>query len=212
VTYIGGNTICEFVTPTGSVPLDTANYGEGDPVTVLGNTGKLVETGYSFAGWNTDVWGSGTTYTGGQTFPVGTSNVTLYAMWAASTFTDNLNGTITDNRSGLIWVQAPDDRSRTWTEAHTYCDSLNFGDNSNWRAPSLAELRGLIQGWTGESPKAWLNSNGFSIVHYPSWAVEGFRDNETGLEYGWVISLFDGSEYLDNRYVSHWVLPVRTGP
>ena len=75
ITYDGnGNT-------GGSVPVDSTNYSSGQTVTVLGNTGTLAKTGYLFTGWNTQSNGSGTTYTQGQTFAMGSSNVTLYAMW-----------------------------------------------------------------------------------------------------------------------------------
>ena len=54
VTYNGnGNT-------GGSVPTDGSNpYSAGANVTVLGNTGSLVKTGYTFSGWNTAANGSG---------------------------------------------------------------------------------------------------------------------------------------------------------
>ncbi|TAL39794.1 MAG: DUF1566 domain-containing protein [Spirochaetes bacterium] len=65
----------------GSPPTDgTANYSVGQTVTVLGQ-GTLTKTNYSFAGWNTQTDGKGTTYWNPQTFPMGTSNVTLYAKW-----------------------------------------------------------------------------------------------------------------------------------
>jgi uncharacterized repeat protein (TIGR02543 family) len=77
VTYNGnGNT-------GGSVPIDSTNYQQGQTVTVLGNTGNLVKTGYSFSDWNTMANGSGITYTQSQTFTIGAANVTLYARWAA---------------------------------------------------------------------------------------------------------------------------------
>ena len=77
VTYNGnGNT-------SGSVPSDPATYKQGETVTVLGISG-LVRSGYSFNGWNTMANGSGTTYASGQTFTMGTANVTLYAKWTAS--------------------------------------------------------------------------------------------------------------------------------
>ncbi|MBN2796153.1 MAG: InlB B-repeat-containing protein, partial [Clostridia bacterium] len=86
VTYNGnGNT-------GGSVPTDGNNYPNGNTVTVLGNTGSLVRTGYTFAGWNTAANGSGTSYTGGNTFSIGTSNVTLYAQWTAIDYTITYNG------------------------------------------------------------------------------------------------------------------------
>jgi uncharacterized repeat protein (TIGR02543 family) len=65
----------------GSVPTDGNAYVAGDTITVRGNTGSLVKTGYTFAGWNTAANGSGTSYAGGATFTMGSSNVTLYAKW-----------------------------------------------------------------------------------------------------------------------------------
>lgn len=67
----------------GSVPADSNNYLQGVTVTVRANTGSLVKSGYTFAGWNTAADGSGTNYSGGTTFTMGTSNVTLYANWTA---------------------------------------------------------------------------------------------------------------------------------
>jgi uncharacterized repeat protein (TIGR02543 family) len=77
VTYDGnGNT-------GGSVPTDTTNYARDQAVTVAGNPGNLVKAQFTFAGWNTASGGSGTTYTQGNTFPMGSANVTLYAIWTA---------------------------------------------------------------------------------------------------------------------------------
>ncbi|NLD91200.1 MAG: InlB B-repeat-containing protein [Fibrobacter sp.] len=82
VTY-DGNT-----TTTGIVPSDAGNYETGASVTVKGNTGNLVKTGFTFAGWNTAADGSGTVYVPGSTFNMGTGNVTLFARWTLNpTFT-----------------------------------------------------------------------------------------------------------------------------
>ena len=78
ITYNGnGNT-------SGSVPTDSSTYQQGNTVTVLGNTGSLVRTGYTFASWNTKADGSGTTYAAGATFTMGSANVTLYAQWTSN--------------------------------------------------------------------------------------------------------------------------------
>lgn len=76
VTYYGnGNT-------GGTVPTDIQPYAPGAPVAVKGNTGNLVKTGYTFAGWNTAPNGGGLgTYNPGDTFPMSPSNVPLYAQW-----------------------------------------------------------------------------------------------------------------------------------
>jgi uncharacterized repeat protein (TIGR02543 family) len=77
----------------GSVPVDSDKYLSGATVTVLGNTGSLIDTGHSFAGWNTAANGSGTAYAPGATFKMGSANVTLYAQWTAlTTYTVTYNG------------------------------------------------------------------------------------------------------------------------
>lgn len=72
-TYNGnGNT-------SGIVPVDSNPYLNGVVVTVLGNTGSLAKTAYTFAGWNTQIDGKGTDYAVGSTFTMGTANIILYA-------------------------------------------------------------------------------------------------------------------------------------
>lgn len=69
----------------GDVPTDSNSpYAKDATVTVLGNTGNLEKTNYTFTGWNTAADGSGTHYDAGATFSMGTSNVTLYAEWELS--------------------------------------------------------------------------------------------------------------------------------
>lgn len=65
----------------GSAPEDSNDYLSGAAVTVLGNTGTLVRTGYVFAGWNTRVDGTGSTRVAGTSFAILPENVVLYAQW-----------------------------------------------------------------------------------------------------------------------------------
>ena len=81
ITYAGNGST------GGTVPADHAEYMTGATVTVLGNTGSLVSTGHSFAGWNTAANGSGTAHAAGATFSMGSANVTLYAQWTLSSAT-----------------------------------------------------------------------------------------------------------------------------
>ncbi len=69
----------------GSVP-GGSNQAYNTTVTVSGNTGSLVKTGYTFAGWNTEANGSGTSYDAGNALTMGSSNITLYAQWTANTY------------------------------------------------------------------------------------------------------------------------------
>ena len=77
VTY-NGNT-----NTSGNVPTDGSSpYESGSTVTVFGNSGSpaLAKTGFTFAGWNTESDGSGTSYSQGNTFVIN-DNTTLYAEW-----------------------------------------------------------------------------------------------------------------------------------
>ena len=104
VTYVGnGNT-------GGSVPVDGNLYANGATVTVLGNTGGLVKTGYTFKGWNTAADGTGTNYpgNGSTTFIIGVPNVVLYANWAGAACALDVDGnnTIDALTDGLMILRA----------------------------------------------------------------------------------------------------------
>jgi uncharacterized repeat protein (TIGR02543 family) len=78
VTYSGNGST------SGSPSVDNNTYQAGQTVTVLGS-GTLVKTpGWHFAGWSPSATGAypSPTYAVGQTFTMGTSNVTLYAQWS----------------------------------------------------------------------------------------------------------------------------------
>lgn len=78
ITYDGNGST------SGSAPVDGESYLEGAHVTVLGNTGNLVKIGSIFSGWNSKADGSGTPYSAGFTFSMGSAAVTLYAQWTVA--------------------------------------------------------------------------------------------------------------------------------
>jgi hypothetical protein len=71
-----------------------------------------------------------------------------------SRFTDNANGTVTDNLTGLIWLKDANTFGvkKTWAEALSAAATLasgtfNLTDGSqagDWRLPNLRELQSLI--------------------------------------------------------------------
>jgi uncharacterized protein (TIGR02145 family)/uncharacterized repeat protein (TIGR02543 family) len=116
VTYTGnGNT-------GGSAPADANAYEQGASVTVKANTGNLVKTSYTFAGWNTAADGSGTSYSGAATFTMGTANVTLYAKW-----TQNPTYTVTYNGNGNTGGTAPAD-ANSYEQNATVTVKANTGN------------------------------------------------------------------------------------
>ncbi|MCX6161977.1 MAG: SUMF1/EgtB/PvdO family nonheme iron enzyme [Ignavibacteriae bacterium] len=61
----------------------------------------------------------------------------------APSFTNNSNGTITDNITGLIW-QKTDGGEMTFENALTYCGNLVLGGYSDWRIPDSHELFSIL--------------------------------------------------------------------
>ena len=77
--------------------------------------------------------------------------VTLWlSMAAAATagdrFTPELNGeAIKDNKTGLIWEQAPDKVFDVWSASVARCATKEVGGQKTWRAPTKDELASLIE-------------------------------------------------------------------
>ena len=80
-----------------------------------------------------------------------------HAAWAkgsARNYTDNSNGTITDDRTGLVWEKLSIGSSihdatqlYTWDDAFSKIAALNgseFAGYTDWRLPSVSELQTLI--------------------------------------------------------------------
>lgn len=87
----------------GAVPTDSSNpYVSGSNVTVIGNTGSLVKSGYNFVGWTTDAANLGTVFNAGDIFNNITSNTVFYAKWVSA---GGVNGVIDTNEYGTGNVQ-----------------------------------------------------------------------------------------------------------
>ena len=58
-------------------------------------------------------------------------------------FTENGNGTITDNLTNLIWQKVPYHDTLTWEEALKYADTLSLTGIKDWRLPNIKELESI---------------------------------------------------------------------
>lgn len=61
----------------------------------------------------------------------------------ANHFTDNGNGTITDNLTQLIWQKVPNTNLLTWENAIAYAEGLTLATATDWRLPNIKELQSL---------------------------------------------------------------------
>ncbi|MDM8517437.1 DUF1566 domain-containing protein [Desulfobacterales bacterium HSG16] len=76
-------------------------------------------------------------------------------------YTDNGDGTVTDNITGLMWQQVPVDNGFSWQEASDYCESLDLGGYDDWRIPTTKELFSISnfsKGWP------YLDTTYFSLA------------------------------------------------
>ena len=61
----------------------------------------------------------------------------------ANHFTDNGNGTITDNLTQLIWQKVPNTSALTWENALAYAENISLASATDWRLPNIKELQSL---------------------------------------------------------------------
>ena len=65
-------------------------------------------------------------------------------------FTDNGDGTVTDQSTGLIWQQRDSGKTFEWKDALSYAQNLILGGHNDWRLPNAKELQSIVD--YGRSP------------------------------------------------------------
>ena len=95
------------------------------------------------------------------------------------TYTDNGNGTVTDQVTGLIWQQN-DGGEMTFDTAATYCESLTLGGHTDWQLPSSAALFNLVSldrnpalnsAFTASAAQYWWSTNELAGDRTRAWVV-----------------------------------------
>lgn len=132
-------------------------------------------------------------------------------------FTDNGDGTVKDNLTGLIWLKnASCFGWQTWAEALSDANTLASGscglaDDSvvgNWRMPNLRELQSLIDfGQIFPALPLGHPFSGVQLGHYWSSTTMGGEPS-----YAWIVWLTTGHVLNDYKYnYNNFVWPVRGG-
>jgi hypothetical protein len=117
-------------------------------------------------------------------------------------YTDNGDGTITDNITGLMWQQDPDFNGdgainskdkKGWEDAVVAATSFNLAGYTDWRLPTIKELYSLIDfsGITGT-----VNTSGTTI---PVDAIPYLNTSYFKFAYGDIAA---GERYIDAQYWS----------
>jgi hypothetical protein len=131
-------------------------------------------------------------------------------------FTDNADGTVTDNLTGLIWLRnANCFGTRTWNDALIDSNGLNSGEcgltdgsvAGDWRLPNRRELLSLIddEHYNPALPSGYPFTNVQSDYYWSS------TSRAEGIVAGWYVHMFDGHVYGSIKTFPSYVWPVRGG-
>jgi len=119
----------------------------------------------------------------------------------AGSFTANVNGTVTDNVTNLMWQQCSDGLSgagcvtgtaatATWDNAIAYCEGLSLGGFTDWRLPNIKELKSIAD-MTTSNPSInatfpstmasnYWSSTSYALITADAWSV--------GFSYGYTFA------------------------
>jgi len=143
----------------------------------------------------------------------------------ARNYTDNGNGTITDNATGLVWqkcnagqVLGTGDCRGTGTNlnnygslrdkydnAVSYCDALTFAGSSNWRLPTIKELSTLLD--------AGKNNPAIDTVYFLETALSPYVSSTASVSTtnAWEVNFAQGIVRTDSKTLNKYVRCV-SGP
>ena len=124
-------------------------------------------------------------------------------------FTDNGDGTITDNVTNLIWQKAPNTTTYTWEQAISYAENLALAGSSDWRLPNIKELVSINDETT--------NAPSINITYFPTMVSARYWSSTTQFAPGGTSAWFNdfqnfGISSYDLKTISHNVICVRGIP
>jgi len=120
-------------------------------------------------------------------------------------FIINDSHTVTDFSTGLMWDLQTQSK-KPWLEALSACENLHLESFSDWRLPTVQELRSIVS-YQSLSPS--INPEVFQDTKLGGY----WSSTSSASTYGFskVIEFFTGSDVIDDRSSLHYVRAVRGG-
>ncbi len=197
-----------------------------EPATGPGSTMKTLDDLYTLAGERSRPAKTGqtTSYATGDD-----GDLEKSVAWPNPRFTDNLDGTVTDNLTGLMWMKDANAGSdcagldtglETWANALASAAFCNAGAGytgyTDWRLPNVRELQSIVHygfynpavpntagtgKWTSGNPFTGVQSNYY-------WTSTTNAENTSN---AWLVYLTNGSVGSIGKSTTFYVWPVRGG-
>ncbi|NQU63691.1 MAG: DUF1566 domain-containing protein, partial [SAR324 cluster bacterium] len=126
-------------------------------------------------------------------------------------FTDNGDGTITDNNTRRMWQQPDDNVIRIWDAAVSYCQYLSLGVHAlgvygDWRLPNPKELQSIVDyGSNGPSIDTTFFP-GISPSYYWTATPRQANSNEA-----WFVNFTSGFVNYEDKSTPGYVRCIREG-
>ncbi len=108
-------------------------------------------------------------------------------------YTDNDDGTVTDNNTGLIWQRGYVNTKTQYDDAIDYCNDLSLAGYDDWRLPTIKELYSLSD-WRGEIV------NGSASLSTP-------YIDETYFDFDYTSAVYAGQYWSITKYLVGGVQP-----
>ncbi len=120
-------------------------------------------------------------------------------------FTDNGDGTVADNETGLVWQQQDDGVSRNWKQGLAYCQDLDLGGATDWRLPDIKELRSIVDNTRYYPAIDTTVFPGTSLTYY--WSSSTYAPSTY---YAWsVLFFYNGRVFHYHKALTNYVRCVR---
>jgi len=119
-------------------------------------------------------------------------------------FTDNGDGTVTDNVTGLMWQKENDHVDRDWEDALAYCEDSELAGRTDWRLPDIKEIRSIVDN-TRYDPA-------IDTTYFPYTASYYYWSSSTYADYAgsaWYVSITNGGVYYSYKTHYKYVQCVR---
>ncbi|MBF0337947.1 MAG: DUF1566 domain-containing protein [Nitrospirae bacterium] len=175
-----------------------------------------VRSGQSGAFGNAAIWQTGQT----KSYATGDDgDLKKGVVWPSPRFTDNDNGTVMDNLTGLVWtkdvgtptVGSCSGTDKLWKAALDYVKCLNtaaYLGYSDWRLPNKKELLSLIDR-ENYAPTLIANHPFVNVKNTDYWSSTTYADSTSN---AWVIGMgFGGAGYTGKSDFTQGIWLVRSG-